>query len=104
MAKAKMTGLGKGLDVLFGGAPLEMQTLEEENTQPEETADSKNLKTLRITEVEPNRETAKKKFQPRIFGRAFRIYKNIWNHTTNCSIKRKWILCNYCRREKMESC
>ena len=47
MAKAKMTGLGKGLDVLFGGAPLEMQTLEEENTQPEETADSKNLKTLR---------------------------------------------------------
>lgn len=64
MAKAKMTGLGKGLDVLFGGAPLENATLEEENTQPEETADSKNLKTLRITEVEPNREHAKKKFQP----------------------------------------
>ena len=62
MAKAKMTGLGKGLDVLFGGAPLEMQTLEEENTQPEETADSKNLKTLRITEVEPNREQPRKNF------------------------------------------
>ena len=62
MAKAKMTGLGKGLDVLFGGAPLEMQTLEEENTQPEETADSKNLKTLRITEVEPNREQQRKNF------------------------------------------
>lgn len=61
MAKAKMTGLGKGLDVLFGGAPLEMQTLEE-NTQPEETADSKNLKTLRITEVEPNREQPRKNF------------------------------------------
>ena len=57
-----MTGLGKGLDVLFGGAPLEMQTLEEENTQPEETADSKNLKTLRITEVEPNREQPRKNF------------------------------------------
>ena len=27
MAKAKMTGLGKGLDVLFGGAPLEMQKI-----------------------------------------------------------------------------
>ena len=62
MAKAKKTGLGKGLDVLFGGAPLEMQTLEEENTQPEETADSKNLKTLRITEVEPNREQPRKNF------------------------------------------
>ena len=62
MAKAKMTGLGKGLDVLFGGAPLEMQTLGEENTQPEETADSKNLKTLRITEVEPNREQPRKNF------------------------------------------
>ena len=62
MAKAKMTGLGKGLDVLFGGVPLEMQTLEEENTQPEETADSKNLKTLRITEVEPNREQPRKNF------------------------------------------
>ena len=62
MAQAKMTGLGKGLDVLFGGAPLEMQTLEEENTQPEETADSKNLKTLRITEVEPNREQPRKNF------------------------------------------
>lgn len=62
MAKAKMTGLGKGLDVLFGSAPLEMQTLEEENTQPEETADSKNLKTLRITEVEPNREQPRKNF------------------------------------------
>lgn len=62
MAKAKMTGLGKGLDVLFGGAPLEMQTLEEENTQPEEMADSKNLKTLRITEVEPNREQPRKNF------------------------------------------
>ena len=39
-----------------------MQTLEEENTQPEETADSKNLKTLRITEVEPNREQPRKNF------------------------------------------
>ena len=62
MAQPKKTGLGKGLDVLFGGAPLEMQTLEEENTQPEETADSKNLKTLRITEVEPNREQPRKNF------------------------------------------
>ena len=31
MAKAKMTGLGKGLDALFGGSPLDVQM--EENTE-----------------------------------------------------------------------
>ena len=61
MAKAKMTGLGKGLDVLFGGSPLDTQ-IEESADEIEELEDSKNLKTLKITEVEPNREQPRKNF------------------------------------------
>ena len=48
---AKMTGLGKGLDALFGPVPEEEQ-LHENDT----------LKNLKITEVEPNREQARKRF------------------------------------------
>lgn len=48
---AKMTGLGKGLDALFGPAP------EEEQIQENDI-----LKNLKITEVEPNRDQARKKF------------------------------------------
>ena len=48
---AKMTGLGKGLDALFGPTP--------EEEQPRENDTMKNLK---ITEVEPNREQARKTF------------------------------------------
>lgn len=48
---AKMTGLGKGLDALFGPTP------EEEQMQENDT-----LKKLKITEIEPNREQARKKF------------------------------------------
>ena len=54
----KKTGLGKGLDVLFGGSPLEMETNEPE-VVPEE---NENLKTLKITEVEPNRDQPRKQF------------------------------------------
>ena len=61
MAKAKMTGLGKGLDALFGGSPLEVQ-MEETAEEVEELGDSKNLRTLKITEVEPNREQPRKNF------------------------------------------
>ena len=61
MAKAKMTGLGKGLDVLFGGSPLELQQ-NEADVQAEEIGDSDNLKTLKIMEVEPNREQPRKNF------------------------------------------
>ncbi len=60
MAKAKMTGLGKGLDALFGGSPLDVQM--EGSVETEELEDSKNLKTLKITEVEPNREQPRKNF------------------------------------------
>ncbi len=48
---AKMTGLGKGLDALFGPAP------EEEQIQENDT-----LKKLKITEVEPNRDQPRKRF------------------------------------------
>lgn len=56
---AKMTGLGKGLDALFGGAPLETQDVQEEKTVEE---NNENLKILKITEVEPNREQPRKTF------------------------------------------
>ena len=48
---AKMSGLGKGLDALFGPAP------EEEQMQENDV-----LKNLKITEVEPNREQPRKRF------------------------------------------
>lgn len=48
---AKMSGLGKGLDALFGPAP------EEEQMQENDT-----LKNLKITEVEPNRDQPRKNF------------------------------------------
>ena len=48
---AKMTGLGKGLDALFGPAP------EEEQMQENDT-----LKNLKIVEVEPNRDQPRKRF------------------------------------------
>ena len=46
---AKMTGLGKGLDALFGAVP-----------QEEQMAENDVLKNLKINEVEPNRNQPKK--------------------------------------------
>lgn len=57
---AKKTGLGKGLDALFGGAPMEMQESEKEEVQLEENEVLRNLK---ITEVEPNRDQPRKNFK-----------------------------------------
>ena len=51
---AKMTGLGKGLDALFGGATIEEPVLDE--------IDKGNLRNLKITEVEPNRDQPRKDF------------------------------------------
>ena len=48
---AKMTGLGKGLDALFGPAPEEEQMQENDS-----------LKNLKITEVEPNKDQPRKRF------------------------------------------
>ena len=48
---AKMTGLGKGLDALFGPAPEEEQVQENDR-----------LMKLKVTEVEPNRDQPRKQF------------------------------------------
>ncbi len=48
----KMTGLGKGLDALFGSAPEEEQMHENDT-----------LKNLKITQVEPNRNQPRKRFE-----------------------------------------
>ena len=51
MIMPKKTGLGKGLDALFGPVP------EEEQVQENET-----IKNLKLTEIEPNRDQPRKKF------------------------------------------
>ena len=59
MAKPKKTGLGKGLDALFGASPL---VTEVEEQPKEQIEDNENLKTLKITDVEPNRDQPRKIF------------------------------------------
>lgn len=54
---AKMTGLGKGLDALFGSSPLEVK-----DEEIDEIDSKENLKSLKITEVEPNRDQPRKQF------------------------------------------
>ena len=56
---AKMTGLGKGLDALFGSAPLEANNNNEETEIIEKV---ENLRNLKVTEVEPNRDQPRKTF------------------------------------------
>ena len=60
MAKPKMTGLGKGLDALFGGPTINKE--EEINFNEEEIRDDDNLRNLKMTEVEPNRDQPRKQF------------------------------------------
>ena len=48
----KKTGLGKGLDALFGPTPEE-----------EKMKENDVLKNLKITEVEPNRDQPRKNFK-----------------------------------------
>ena len=60
MAKAKMTGLGKGLDALFGGVSINEQP--QETVVEEKSEINDNLKSLKITEVEPNRDQPRKNF------------------------------------------
>ena len=52
----KMTGLGKGLDALFGSASIE------NNEDIEQIESNENLKSLKIAEVEPNRDQPRKTF------------------------------------------
>ena len=70
----KKTGLGKGLDALFGPTPEEEQVKEDDV-----------LKNLKITEVEPNREQPSSR-------RISRFNKRIWTNTTNNSIRKRRIL------------
>ena len=52
---AKMTGLGKGLDALFGG-----DTLESENTLKE---GEEKVEQIKIINIEPNRDQPRKQFK-----------------------------------------
>lgn len=54
MAKAK-TGLGKGLDLLIPGASLE---------KPEKAAAPKEKTTLKLSQIEPNKNQPRKGFEP----------------------------------------
>ena len=54
---AKMTGLGKGLDALFS-SPIS-NTIEKDTT---EILPNESVKTLKIVDIEPNREQARKVF------------------------------------------
>ena len=77
----KKTGLGKGLDALFGPTPEEEQVKEDDV-----------LKNLKITEVEPNREQPRKNFNQESPRRISRFNKRIWTNTTNNSIRKRRIL------------
>ena len=61
MAQPKKTGLGKGLDALFGGVSINEQP--QETVVEEKSEINDNLKSLKITEVEPNRDQPRKQFK-----------------------------------------
>lgn len=61
MAQPKKTGLGKGLDALFGGVSINEQP--QETVVEEKNEINDNLKSLKITEVEPNRDQPRKQFK-----------------------------------------
>lgn len=54
---AKKTGLGKGLDALFGG-----DLINEEIEENEEIKDGEKITKIKLTEIEPNRNQPRKKF------------------------------------------
>jgi len=56
---AKKTGLGKGLNALFSET---LEDNEEEIVKKEEKTDGEVVQTLKITEVEPNRDQPRKRF------------------------------------------
>ena len=66
---AKKTGLGKGLDALFTANPFEQQ--EEEKIQEGEI-----VRSLKIIEVEPNREQARKIFDEEALNELAESIKN----------------------------
>ncbi len=58
---AKMSGLGKGLDALFGGATLAEEKVTAASTN-ESAANSDGIKKLKIIDIEPNPAQARKVF------------------------------------------
>ena len=64
MAQPKKTGLGKGLDALFGGVSINEQP--QETVVEEKSEINDNLKSLKITEVEPNRDQPRKQFKQEV--------------------------------------
>lgn len=54
---SKKTGLGKGLDALFGG-----DLINEEIEENEEIKDGEKITKIKLTEIEPNRNQPRKKF------------------------------------------
>lgn len=54
---AKKTGLGKGLDALFGG-----DLINEEIEENEDIKDGEKITKIKLTEIEPNRNQPRKKF------------------------------------------
>ena len=62
---AKKTGLGKGLDALFSSNPFE-----------EEIKENEIVKNLKIIEVEPNREQARKIFDEEALSELAESIKN----------------------------
>lgn len=62
---AKKSGLGKGLDALIPAAPkktVEKPVKEEKQIVKQEVIVKKGVETLKITDIEPNREQPRKKF------------------------------------------
>lgn len=57
----KKTGLGKGLDALFGANPI--NTTVDSELEEEKVEEKGKLKMLKITEIEPNREQPRKNFK-----------------------------------------
>ena len=69
---AKKTGLGKGLDALFSTPVIENNNEEV-------------VKKLKINEIEPNKQQARKIFDDESIERFVKFNKRIWGYSTNNS-------------------
>ena len=65
---AKKTGLGKGLDALFAGNPFE--------EEQEQVQEGEIVKSLKIIDVEPNRDQARKIFDEEALNELAESIKN----------------------------
>ena len=58
---SKKTGLGKGLDALFGTSSVS-ESVEDNTNNIEEKENKENIHKLKVIEIEPNRNQPRKKF------------------------------------------